>query len=99
VGSLVMYVGARQIFAGTLTLGGFVTFSAFLAFLIAPVFQIVGIGTQLAEALTGLERTREVMRERPEDQDPRRTVHLPDLNGKIVFENVAFSYDPGKEVL
>ena len=63
-----MYVGARQIFAGTLTLGDFVTFTAFLAFLVAPVFQVVGIGTQISEALAGLERTREVLRERPEDR-------------------------------
>ena len=61
VGAVVMYVGARQILAGTLTLGGFVTFTAFLAFLVAPVFQVVGIGTQLTEALAGLERTREVL--------------------------------------
>ncbi|HTO23358.1 MAG TPA: ABC transporter ATP-binding protein, partial [Spirochaetia bacterium] len=48
VGAVVMYVGVRQIFAGTLTLGGFVTFTAFLAFLVAPVFQVVSIGTQLS---------------------------------------------------
>ena len=58
-----------------MTLGGFVTFTAFLAFLVAPIFQIVGIGTQISEALAGLERTREVLRERPEDQDPRRAGH------------------------
>ena len=46
-----------------LTLGGFVTFTAFLAFLIAPVFQVVGIGTQISVALARLERTREVMHE------------------------------------
>ena len=50
VGAVVMYVGTRQIFAGTLTLGGFVTFTAFLAFLVAPVFGVVGIGTQITEA-------------------------------------------------
>src|SRR5262249_39453342 len=55
VGAIVMFVGARQILAGgSLTLGGFVTFTAFLAFLVAPVFQVVGIGTQLTEALAGL---------------------------------------------
>ena len=53
VGAVVMYVGAREILAGTLTLGGFVTFTAFLAFLVAPIFQVVGIGTQLSEALAG----------------------------------------------
>src|SRR4029077_1120694 len=74
IGASVMYVGSRQILSGSLTLGEFVTFTAFLAFLGAPIFQIVGIGTQISEALAGLERTREVMRERPEDQDRRRRV-------------------------
>ena len=54
-----------------MTLGEFLTFTMFLAFLVAPVFQIVGIGTQITEALAGLERTREVLRERPEDEDPQ----------------------------
>ena len=99
VGALVMYVGARQIFAGSLTLGGFVTFTAFLAFMVAPLFQIVGIGTQLSEALAGLERTREVMGERPEDQDPNRRLALGPLQGQVSFDRVSFAYDPGKMVL
>ena len=99
VGAVVMYVGAREILAGALTLGGFVTFTALLAFLVAPVFQVVGIGTQLSEALAGLERTREVLRERPEDADPRRTVAIPTLGGEVVFDRVRFAYDAGKEVL
>ena len=99
VGSIVMFVGARQIFAGQLTLGGFVTFTAFLAFLVAPVFQIVGIGTQLTEAIAGLERTREVLRETREDQDPRRTVAIGPVHGLVTFDDVHFSYEAGKEVL
>lgn len=99
IGAIVMYVGARQILGGSLTLGGFVTFTAFLAFLGAPIFQIVGIGTQISEALAGLERTREVLRERPEDQDPRRQVRIGEVQGAIVFDHVNFAYEPGKPVL
>ncbi len=99
VGAGVMYFGAQQIFSGALTLGGFVSFTTFLAFLIAPVFQIVGIGTQLTEAIAGLERTREVMREAREDQDPNRTVAMPAIDGLVEFDNVNFSYEEGKEVL
>ncbi|HEV8145726.1 MAG TPA: ABC transporter ATP-binding protein [Bryobacteraceae bacterium] len=99
VGGLVMYVGANQIRQGSISLGDFVTFTAFLAFLIAPVFQIVGIGTQLTEAFAGLDRTREVLRERPEDQDPRRTVALGPIGGEVEFEHVGFSYEAGKQVL
>ena len=76
-----MYVGAHQIVAGTLTAGGFFSYTFLLGFLIAPIMQIVSIGTQLTEALAGLERTQEIMRERPEDQDPKRSVRLRDIVG------------------
>jgi ABC-type multidrug transport system fused ATPase/permease subunit len=99
LGALVMYLGARQIIAHTLTLGQFFTFTMFLAFLIGPVFQIVGIGTQISEALAGLERTREVLRERPEDEDPRRQITSGPIRGEVVFEHVTFAYDEGKTVL
>jgi subfamily B ATP-binding cassette protein MsbA len=99
VGAVIMFVGARQIVGGAMTLGQFTTFTAMLAFMIAPMFQIVGIGTQLSEALAGLERTREVLHERPEDQDPRRTVTLPPIAGKVIFDHVSFAYDAGKTVL
>ena len=99
VGSGVMFFGARSIINGELTLGGFVSFTTFLAFLIAPVFQIVGIGTQLTEAIAGLERTREIMREMREDQDPKRTVIMPAIKGRVEFDQVSFAYEKGKEVL
>jgi len=99
VSSLVMYLGARQILAGTLTLGDFFKYTAFLALLVAPVFQIVAIGTQLSEALAGLERTREVMGERQEDKDPRRTVAIPQIQGRVRFDHVNFSYEKDKPVL
>jgi len=99
VGAVIMYIGARQITAHVMTVGDFVAFTAMLAFLIAPMFQIVNIGTQLTEALAGLERTREVLRERPEDEDPRRTVSLPPITGQVIFDDVNFAYDTGKEVL
>lgn len=99
VGALVMFVGSKQIFSGQMTMGGFVTFTAFLATLVAPVFQIVSIGTQLTEALAGLERTREILRVQPEDEDPRRTVVLGPLEGSVKFDHVDFQYEEGKPVL
>ncbi len=99
VGAVVMFVGTRQILAGTLTLGGFFTYTVFLGFLVAPIFQIVAIGTQLTEALAGLERTREILAESREDADPHRTVALESIAGDLAFEDVRFAYDEGKEVL
>jgi subfamily B ATP-binding cassette protein MsbA len=99
VGAVVMYVGAREILNQTLTLGGFMMFTAFLAFLVAPMFQVVGIGTQVTEALAGLDRTQEVLAERPEDEDGRRTVPAHAILGHVEFDSVTFAYDGGEPVL
>ncbi len=99
VGAVIMFVGARQIMAGTLTIGGFFTYTLFLGFLVAPIMQIVSIGTQLTEAFAGLERTQEILSERAEDRDPHRTVALKEINGHIEFRDVSFSYDGNRTVL
>ena len=99
IGSVVMYIGARQILAGKLTVGGFFTYTMFMAFLIAPVVQSVNIGTQITEAIAGLDRTREILSEKREDEDPRRTATLNDIEGNVRFENVDFAYDAGRRVL
>ena len=99
VSALIMFMGARQIVAGHMTLGTFVTYTIFLGLLVAPVFQIVMIGTQITEALAGLERTREVLRERPEDEDSARSLRLDHIQGEVVFDNVSFAYEAGKTVL
>ncbi len=99
VSSLILYLGTRRIVAGTMTLGTFLTYVAFLAMLVAPVSQIVSIGTQLTEGMAGLERTRDILAESPEEQDPKRTVSIGKIVGEVDFENVNFTYTEGKQVL
>jgi len=99
VGGAVMFIGTKQMIHHTLTPGGFMTFTMFLAMLVAPMFQVVGIGTQLTEALAGLDRTQEVLHERPENEEPRRTLPIGPVEGYVTFENVNFEYDAGKPVL
>jgi subfamily B ATP-binding cassette protein MsbA len=99
VSAIIMALGAHRILAGTMTLGTFFAFIFFLGLLIAPVFQIVAIGTQITEAITGLERTREILNERLEDQEPGRTVTLDRVEGRVEMEQVSFAYETRKEVL
>jgi ABC-type multidrug transport system fused ATPase/permease subunit len=99
VSAVVMFMGAHRILAGTMTLGTFLTYSIFLGLLVAPVFQIVAIGTQITEAITGLERTREILDEKIENEAPGRIVKLPRVSGQVVMEDVNFAYDSRKEVL
>lgn len=99
VGALIMLVGAWQILAGSLTVGGLFTYTLFLGFLVVPLTQIAGTGTQLGEAVAGLERTHELLLEPTEDADPARTITLPSIKGDIVFDNVGFTYPTGETVL
>jgi subfamily B ATP-binding cassette protein MsbA len=99
IGAIVMFMGTRQILDGKLTLGGFFTYTMFLGYLAAPLFQVVGIGTQITEAIAGLERTREVLDETPENEDPDRTIMLGPIRGDLRFDDVTFAYEKDREVL
>ena len=59
-----MLLGGHQVLAGHMTTGGYFQYTMLLAFMIAPVFQIVNVGTQLTEAVAGLDRTMEILAEK-----------------------------------
>jgi ABC-type multidrug transport system fused ATPase/permease subunit len=101
VAALVMFMGAREHLHGTLSVGNYVEYTVFLAYLIAPVYQVVSIGTQLTEAVAGFERTLEVLSEVEEDSDPRRTFQFASgaVAGEVRFEEVCFAYAADKPVL
>jgi len=99
VGAVVMWMGAHLNAAGRLTSGGYFSYVMFLAFMTAPIVQLVNIGTQLTEAMAGMDRTREVMAEIEEDASPSRTVEIGSIRGDVEFENVEFEYEKGKPVL
>jgi subfamily B ATP-binding cassette protein MsbA len=99
VSAIIMFLGARQVLAGTMTPGILIQYTGLLVLMVAPVFQIVAIGTQITEAITGLERTREILNESMEDQDPKRRVELGRIEGTVEFDEVRFSYEANKEVL
>jgi subfamily B ATP-binding cassette protein MsbA len=99
VGVVVMWMGAHLHAVGKLTTGGYFAYVMVLAFMTAPLVQLVAIGTQLTEAMAGLDRTREVMSEKAEDADPRRTQDAGVIHGDVRFADVNFAYDPEKPVL
>ena len=99
VGALIMYLGAREVEAHRLDVGGYVEFTLLLAFMVAPIAMSVSIATQLTEALAGLDRTTEILNEREEDSEPTRTQIIGPVLGDVAFKDVTFSYTPGKPVL
>tara|TARA_R110002096_G_scaffold365789_7_gene559176 strand:+ start:8850 stop:10604 length:1755 start_codon:yes stop_codon:yes gene_type:complete len=95
----IMGIGGYKIMVDELTVGDFLSFTLLLGFMIAPIVQMSNIGSQLTEALAGLDRTEELMNMDPEEDKLSRTVELNNLEGHIKFSRVSFEYEENKEVL
>lgn len=94
----VLWIGNSMIVDNELTIGEFLSFALYLAFMIAPIIQIGNVGSLLTEAFAGLDRTEELLNTETEI-DIQRDQELKDVIGKIKFENVSFKYPEGGEVL
>ena len=99
VSALLMWLGGHLVLKSGWTVGDYFQYNIFLATMIAPVFQLVAVGTQLTEAFAGLDRTNELLAELEENQVPGRSVQMPPINGIVRFEDVEFAYTPCKTVL
>ena len=95
----IMGIGSYMIMEKDLTFGDFLSFTLYLGFMIAPIVQMSNIGSQLTEAFAGLDRTEEIMNMTTEDDTPLRTIPIGQIKGDIVFRDVSFAYERGKEVL
>lgn len=99
IGALVMYLGAKEVAASRLDVGGYVVFIMVLGFMVAPIAMLVSVGTQLSEALAGLDRTIEILNEPEEDREALRTRVVEPIYGDVAFNDVVFAYVPDKPVL
>ena len=95
----IMGIGGFMIVDGQLTIGEFLSFTLYLGFMIAPIIEMSNIGSQLTEAMAGLDRMEEIMNMSPEDDGTVRDIKLENINGEIIFDNVSFAYEEGKTVL
>ncbi len=95
----IMGIGGYKIMTDELSIGNFLTFTFLLGLMIAPIVQMSNIGSQLTEALAGLDRTEELMNKTAEFDEKDRTIILDDIKGEIEFNNVSFAYEEDKNVL
>ena len=95
---MIMGYGGSLILSGSLTLGELFSFTLFLGFLVVPIAQMANIGTQMTEAFAGLDRTADLLSWPSEDDDEKRTITMPLIEGKVSFEDVTFSYEKDQQV-
>jgi ABC-type multidrug transport system fused ATPase/permease subunit len=99
IGVIMIIVGGRAILAGSMTIGDFFNYILFTGLLAMPVVQMASIGTQISEAFAGLDRIRELLEMRTEDQEDAAKAALGEIAGEVVFEDVSFEYNAGVPVL
>lgn len=95
----IMGIGGYLMIHEQLTFGDFLSFTLYLGLMVSPIVQMSNIGSQLTEALAGLDRTEEIMQLEEEDNPKLRPLTIPDLKGEVVFDDVHFAYETDKEVL
>ncbi|HYW06521.1 MAG TPA: ABC transporter ATP-binding protein [Longimicrobium sp.] len=99
VAVVMILVGGRAILSGSMTLGDLFAYIFFTGLLAMPVVQIASIGTQISEAFAGLDRIREVMRMRTEDDEDDDRAAIGRIEGHVELRDVWFEYNPGQPVL
>jgi ABC-type multidrug transport system fused ATPase/permease subunit len=92
IGVLMILMGGRAILDGTMTLGGLVMYIFFVGMVAAPLVSIASIGTQISEAFAGLDRIREIRDMNTEDETDEALAPLGELEGRVEFRDVRFSY-------
>lgn len=99
VAVIMIVIGGNAVQAGSMTLGDFLMYISFTFLLAMPVIELTSIGTQITEALAGLDRIREVMSMPTEVDEDAARQPLPEIKGDIEFEDVYFEYEKGVPVL
>ncbi len=82
-----------------MTIGDLLSFTMFLAIMIAPIVQMGNIGSQFTESFAGLDRTEEIMNQPIEDDLSERTHEMQEIVGNIEFKDVSYAYEEGKDVI
>jgi subfamily B ATP-binding cassette protein MsbA len=99
IGVIMITVGGRAILSGSMTLGGLVMYIFFIGMVAAPLIQIASVGTQISEAFAGLDRIRELRDMATEDEEDEARQRMSEVEGRVEFRDVTFSYVPGIPVL
>jgi ABC-type multidrug transport system fused ATPase/permease subunit len=98
-GVIMITMGGRAIAAGTMTLGDLFMYIFFTGLVAAPMISIASIGTQITEALAGMDRIHEIKKMATEDADDINRRALTGVQGRVTFDDVWFEYNEGVPVI
>src|SRR5579864_5771776 len=94
---LVLWLGGREVVAGRMSVGQFVSFNAYMLQLTWPIIALGYVINLFQRGTASLARLNEIMQEQSEIKDAGAAQNR-DMQGEIEFRNLNFSYE-GKQVL
>jgi ATP-binding cassette subfamily B multidrug efflux pump len=98
---VLLWIGATQIVAGSLTVGILIAFQLYLMRFFRPIMHIANFYNQFQQAMAGAERVFELLDTEIEVAEPPedRRINLSKIIGEIKYDRVTFEYEPGGPVL
>lgn len=98
--AITLFMGAKLVMAGALTVGQLVAFNMLAGRVAGPVLRLAQLWQDFQQARISLERLGDILNAPVETQSGPGRATLPDIKGKIEFDQVTFRYRPdGREVL
>ena len=95
----VIWVGARHVLAGTLTIGGLIVFTVYLTSLYGAIDSISQAYGSVQGAKVSLQRVFEIMEEENDLKEGSTVIPADGVKGEVVWSGVSFHYIPGQPVL
>jgi ATP-binding cassette subfamily B protein len=89
---LILWFGGQLVLAGEMTIGDLVAFNSYLLMLAEPARQLTWLVNMAGEAVAGVKRTFEILDLEPEIKSPPKAIVLPEVTGRVEFNNVALAY-------
>jgi ATP-binding cassette subfamily B protein len=96
---LVMVVGSFAVMAGKMPLGTVIAFASYTSLLIRPLSEIANLTSTTLNSVAGGRRVFSIMDEEPQIEDAPDAVPFEFKGGQVNFEDVDFSYIPGRKIL
>ena len=90
--AVILYFGGRQIVTGTLTIGQYQEFTLYLVYIFFPLGQLGFIISLMAQAQASAKRIFEIVDAKSDVENKPDAIELPVIEGRVVFDNVRFSY-------
>ncbi|MBI5041921.1 MAG: type I secretion system permease/ATPase [Gammaproteobacteria bacterium] len=97
---LILWVGARAVIDGDLSVGQLIAFNMLAGRVSGPVLRLVQLWQDFQQAGVSVQRLGDILNTPTEPSYNQNRSSLPQLNGRISFDHVSFRYRPdGAEVL